>query len=44
MIELRKDELRVDEAVLKHATSEEMATLHKIAEAIAKRVKSKGGK
>lgn len=43
MIELRKNELRVDEVVLKHATSEEMAALNRIAEAIAKRVKGEGG-
>ena len=42
MIDVRKDELRVDEVVLKWATNEEMAALRKIAEAIADRVKTGG--
>ncbi len=42
MIEVRKDELRVDEAVLKWATNKEMEALHEIAKAIAKRVREGG--
>ncbi len=39
MIEVRKDELRVDEVVLKWATNKEMEVLHEIAKSIAKRVR-----
>lgn len=39
MIEVKKDELRVDEDVLKWATDEEMSALSSIAATIAKRIK-----
>lgn len=39
MIEIRGDELRVDELVLKWATAEEMIALHEIAKAITERAR-----
>lgn len=42
MIEIKKDELRVDEAVLKYATEEEMKKLRGISENISRRIQ-KGG-
>lgn len=42
MIEVKKNELRVDADVLKCATDEEMLVLRNIAETIAKRVKEGG--
>lgn len=42
MIEIKKDELRVDETVLKYATDEEMKKLRDISKAICRRIQ-KGG-
>ena len=42
MIEVKKNELRVDADVLKCSTDEEMLVLRNIAETIAKRVKEGG--
>ncbi len=42
MIEVRKDELRVDETVLKYATGEEMKKLRDISKSISQRIQ-KGG-
>lgn len=42
MIEVRKDELRVDETVLKYATGEEMKKLRDISQVISQRIQ-KGG-
>ncbi len=42
MIEIKKNELRVDADVLKWATDEEISVLRSIAETIAKRVKESG--
>lgn len=42
MVEVRKDELRVDETVLKYATEAEMEKLRDISKAISQRAK-KGG-
>lgn len=39
MIEIYKNELRIDESILKYATSEEMAALREISRAIAERAK-----
>lgn len=39
MIEIMKDQLRIDETVLKHATSEEIRLISQIAESIARRAK-----
>lgn len=42
MIEIKKDELRVDETVLKYATDEEFKKLRDISKAISQRIR-KGG-
>ena len=42
MIEVRKDELRVDETVLKYATCEEMKKLRDISKAISQRIQEGG--
>lgn len=43
MIELRRNELRLDEVVLRYATDQEIRELREIAKAIAERVKRCGG-
>ena len=42
MIEISKNELKMDEAVLKYATSAEIVTLRKIAKAVIERAKEGG--
>lgn len=42
MIEIKKDELRVDETVLEYATDEEFKKLRDISKAISQRIR-KGG-
>lgn len=42
MIEIKKDELKVDEIVLKYATDEEMKKLRDISKVISQRIQKSG--